>query len=140
MLTASGLGPSALFAQVVKRFEREVVGAEHHVGFELLDVAAELQAGVAGEDGAHFVERAGRLRLVRLGEHHAPQLGRVVDQVDVAVGHNLPVQRREELAQVNPLDHVIRPEGAPGFLERRSRSDVAVARSDSCNEYAHNLR
>ena len=100
-------------------------------------MVCEFFARVARKQAAEFAQAPGDLEIVGFAEQHAPEFGRAFDQLNVAFGINLFMQRREELDEVNPLDGVRRTQRAPGFLQRGGGGDVPAAGGDGRNQDAH---
>ena len=75
-----------------ERVQRQIVRAQDDIRIKLGDVFGEPLLGTAGEFAANAREPLQQFGIIRLGEHHAPQFRRALDELHIAVVVNLPVQ------------------------------------------------
>ena len=117
--------------------DRQVMRANHGVRPERLQIFHELFVGLLGKPSPETGHLPQQLRVVRLLEHHAPQLRRVFHQFHVALDVNPALQARNKIEQIDLLHHIARAQGAPCLLQSGCRLQMPRPGRDRRDQDAH---
>src|SRR5581483_7759157 len=132
------LAPVRFGTHFCERIQSDIMGAEYGIGSEFIHEPGEPWPGFAREHAFYLAQAARYLRVIRLSKEHAPNLGSVFNQLDVAIGVDLAMDRGEKLDQIEFFYRILRPRNAPNFFQRGGRGQMARAGCGRSNENSHN--
>src|SRR5205085_1283824 len=77
------------------------------------------------------------LVIVGLFKNEGVKFRNVLDDFDVGIDVNFPLEFGGEIENVDLLEDILGTQFAPGFLESRGRREMATACCDCCNQDPH---
>ncbi len=129
-------GCGIFLSSPAKSFERQIMGAENDVRFELPDMPLNFCRELLGK-GASIYSLSAPLSDYPFWRKPCPRFPVRVRSVLDSHRNEFCGERREKFQKVNPLNHVAGSRGAPRFLQSRRCRQMSASRRDRRNQDAH---
>ena len=118
-------------------FQRQVMRRENHVGRELDHFLHKLLRHHARRLAAELRQLFDARGIIRLLEHHRVEVGRVLDELQVALHVNFPVPARCVIEHVHAAHVIARSQRAPRFFKGRGSLEMTRTGRHRRNENSH---
>jgi type 1 glutamine amidotransferase len=131
------IGAIPLLAKMRDDFERQVVRTDQDVGPERFQKLDEAFVGMMRKAAPERIGPANFFVVVGLLENQRVKLGGVLDDFDVGIDVNLPLQLGGEVENVHFLQDILRTKLSPGFLKSGCCGEMATACCNCCDQDPH---